>query len=97
MQTNLIEMVEMAQAHQAQIALQEMLIPPNFGRRYTNMFTNAYHDVAESHKVIVIPFFMQDVALNPKLMLADGLHPNADGQPVIAEFMQAQLGKWLFE
>ena len=74
-----------------------MLIPPNFGRRYTNMFTNAYHDIAKSHQVIVIPFFMQEVALNPKLMLADGLHPNADAQPIIAEFMQAQLGKWLFE
>lgn len=97
MQANLIEMVEMAQAHQVKIALQEMLIPPNFGRRYTKMFTNTYHDVAKSHKVVVIPFFMQDVALNPKLMLADGLHPNADAQPIIAEFMDTQLGKWLFE
>lgn len=97
MKTNLTKMVELAQAQGIQISLQEMHIPPNFGRRYTKMFTQAYHDIAASHQVVVIPFFMRDVALNPKLMLSDGLHPNADGQPIIAKFMEQELGKWLFD
>lgn len=97
MKSNVIKMVEMAQAQGIEVALQEMHIPPNFGKRYTNMFTSAYHDIARSHNVIVIPFFMKDVALKPELMLSDGLHPNADGQPIIAEFMKEQLGKWLFD
>ena len=32
-----------------------------------------------------MPFILENVALNPKLMQADGLHPNAQGQPLIAE------------
>ncbi|MCY7295192.1 arylesterase [Alteromonas sp. a30] len=97
MKANLVKMIELGQAHGVQIALQEMQIPPNYGRRYTQMFTQTYHELAEEYQLTVIPFFMQDVALDKSLMQKDGLHPNAKGQPIIAEFMQSQLGTWLAE
>lgn len=95
MKRNLTAMVELAQAANAVTALQEMRIPTNYGRRYTNMFNAAYHAVGESHGISVIPFFLQDVALDASLMQADGLHPNAAAQPIIAAFMQPKLEAWM--
>jgi acyl-CoA thioesterase-1 len=38
-----------------------------------------------------VPFFLDKVALNPSLMQADGLHPNAKGQPQLLENMWPKL------
>lgn len=95
MKANLLAMIQLGQAHNVKIALQEMHIPTNYGRRYTNMFTQSFHQLAEEHELSVIPFFMQDVALNKELMQRDGLHPNAKAQPIIAQFMQTELEAWL--
>jgi acyl-CoA thioesterase-1 len=37
--------------------------------------------VAEAKKVAFVPFLLEDVALSPALMQADGVHPNERGQP----------------
>lgn len=95
MKANLNQMIILAKANNITIALQEMHIPTNYGRRYTDMFTNTYHQLAELHGLTVIPFFLQDVALKKSLMQADGLHPTAEAQPIIAEFMQKQLESWM--
>lgn len=97
MKANLAKMIELGKANDVKIALQEMQIPPNYGRRYTQMFTQTYHELAEEYDLTVIPFFMQDVALDKSLMQKDGLHPNEKGQPIIATFMQSQLTPWLAE
>jgi len=39
---------------------------------------------------------LQDIALNEELMQRDGIHPNADGQPLIADFMYRQLSPFIF-
>ncbi len=95
MRANLVKMIALGKRYHVEIALQEMRIPTNYGKRYTTMFTDSYHQLAEEHGLSVIPFFMQDVALKKDLMQRDGLHPNAKAQPIIAEFMQAQLEPWL--
>ena len=60
-------------------------IPPNYGKRYIDLFYNIYPQLAEELKVPLVPFILEDVALKPEMMQADGLHPNALGQPLIAE------------
>lgn len=42
-----------------------------------------------------MPFLLQDVALNPKLNLEDGKHPNRDGVKVIAKNLTPYLVKQL--
>lgn len=91
MKHNLAEIIRLAQQDGVEVIVQEMRIPTNFGPRYTRMFTGTYAELADEFDTALLPFFLQDVALKPELMQNDGLHPNADAQPIIAESMSAQL------
>ena len=92
MRDNLRQIVKLSQESGATVILQEMQIPTNYGRRYTELFTKAYGTVASERDVTLLPFFLADIALNNELMQSDGIHPNAKAQPMIAKSMQAALG-----
>lgn len=62
-----------------------MLAPRNLGEEYAKAFDPIYKDVASAHDAVLYPFFLEGVALNPDLNLADGMHPNADGVAVMVE------------
>ena len=68
-----------------------MLIPPNYGQAYTDNFERIYKDLSADQQVSLIPFFMEDVALDPALMQPDGIHPNEAGQPFLMEKVWAVL------
>jgi acyl-CoA thioesterase-1 len=58
-----------------------MRIPPNYGPAYTQAFHGLYGELAARHKVPLVPFFLDGIALDDSLMQEDGLHPNARAQP----------------
>ena len=89
--SNLVALVKIPQAADAKVFLQDMQIPTNYGKRYTNMFGESFDRVGEELNVPVIPFFLQNIALDTSLMQRDGIHPNAEAQALIAEFMHRQL------
>lgn len=95
MRANLQAMIELAKDQNVQVILQEMQIPTNYGRRYNQMFTGSYHKLAEQNQLPLIPFFLSEIALNPKLMMPDGIHPNEAAQAQIAKWMQQQLIPYL--
>ncbi|OYY57198.1 MAG: hypothetical protein B7Y53_00005, partial [Halothiobacillus sp. 28-55-5] len=37
------------------------------------------------NSVPLVPFLLDHVATNPKLMQQDGLHPTAQGEPIVLE------------
>ena len=82
---NLVSIIQAAQKTEAKVILLGVRIPPNYGKRYTEMFYSVYPQLATEFKLPFLPFIMEDVALNRDLMQADGLHPNAAAQPLIAE------------
>jgi acyl-CoA thioesterase-1 len=82
-ETNLQKMIEMAQAKNAKVVLIGMLIPPNYGKRYTEGFAANYVSLAQRYNTALIPFLLDKVATKPELMLADRLHPNQQAQPII--------------
>lgn len=88
---NLTSLVTMAKASGADVFIQQMQIPSNYGRRYTELFSNSFTHIAQQQGIRSIPFFLEDIALNPSLMQADGIHPNAAAQPMIADFMFIKL------
>ena len=88
---NLDLLVSVAKESNAVVFLQEMQIPSNYGKRYTQMFTQNFNKVAEAQDVQKIPFFLEEIALNKDLMQNDGIHPNAEAQPLIANFMDRHL------
>ena len=85
MKSNLTEIVKRSQKAGAKVMLLGMKIPPNYGKRYIDLFYNIYPQLATELNLPLVPFILEDVALKPELMQADGLHPNALGQPLIAE------------
>lgn len=88
---NLRSLVEVAKRAGAEVFIQEMQIPTNYGRRYTHLFTESFSEIAEQQDIKKIPFFLEEIALKPSLMQADGIHPNATAQPIIADFMFVKL------
>ena len=80
---NLSAMIESSQAAGTTVLLAEMRIPPNYGMAYTEQFNRTYGLLKEKYDVLLIPFLMEKVALEPSLMQADGIHPNAEAQAVL--------------
>ena len=88
---NLEKMIAMARAADAQILLIGMRMPPNYGPRYTADFSRMYTDLAQRDHVPLLPFLLESVALNPNLMQADGMHPNARAAPLILDLVWQRL------
>jgi acyl-CoA thioesterase-1 len=82
---NLSSMIEQSQSAGAKVILAEMQIPPNYGRTYTQKFNSMYTVLTEQYGVTLLPFLLQDIALQPGLMQADGIHPTAQAQPQILD------------
>lgn len=83
--SNLAKMIELCRDLGAEVVLAGMMMPPNYGDKYTNGFTGLYTDLAEDHDAALIPFFMDGVALEPTKMQRDQIHPNAAGQPILLD------------
>ena len=88
---NLIEICKIASKDNVVIILMQIRIPPNYGRIYTQAFESMYGEVANEMGILLVPFMLKNIALEPNLMLPDGIHPNEEGQPLIVE----EIYKWL--
>ena len=88
---NLERMIALAQARGITVLLVGMRMPPNYGERYTSGFMNMYADLAQAHKLVLVPFLLDRVALDPALMQADGMHPNEAGQPLLLDNVWPKL------
>ena len=82
---NLASMIADIQKQPAKALLAGVLMPPNYGARYASDFAAMYADVAKAANVSLIPFLLDGIALDERYMQADGLHPNAAGQPLVLE------------
>ena len=77
--SNLDKIITTLKAGGAEVLLAGMLAPRNLGEGYTRAFDAIYPELAAKHGLILYPFFLDGVALMPKLNLDDGLHPNGRG------------------
>jgi len=85
MKNNLEKMIQASKQADAQVVLLGMLIPPNYGPKYTNGFKVAFLDLSEKYKTPFVPFFLDGVSGHADLVIEDGLHPNVNAQPKILE------------
>lgn len=91
--TNLDEMITKIQASGAKLLLLGMLAPPNWGEAYQRDFDRIYPDLAKAHGVPLYPFFLDGVAMDPKLNQPDGLHPNQKGVAVLVDHIAPLVAK----
>ncbi|MEM6988405.1 MAG: arylesterase [Pseudomonadota bacterium] len=82
---NLSSMVQLVKESGAEAVLLGMRIPTNYGARYTQRFFDSFKQIADEEDVPLVPFFLEGVATEPSLMQDDGIHPNAEAQPMMLE------------
>lgn len=79
------------------LILAGMQIPPNMGADYTTRFKDMFPQLARENKLILIPFLLENVGGIKDLNQADGIHPTAEGQKILAEnvwmVLQPQLSE----
>ncbi|SHK31697.1 arylesterase [Halomonas caseinilytica] len=85
MRANLAAMIEASQASGAEVALLGIDIPPNYGQAYREAFGDTFAALAKRYDIPLVPFLLDDVALQDGLMQDDGIHPTAAAQPQILD------------
>lgn len=89
---NLTGMIEKSIQAGARVLLTGIQLPPNYGLAYTRRFRDMYAELAAEHDTLLVPFLMEGVALEPGMMMADGIHPSAAAQPRLLDNVWAVLG-----
>lgn len=95
MQANLGQIIEQSKKSGAKVLLIGMKIPPNYGAKYSQSFTQKYYQLSQEYKVPRVPFMLKGMENRPELIQDDGLHPNVQGQPIILENIWPQLKRIL--
>jgi acyl-CoA thioesterase-1 len=85
MRANLEKIVRTSLDSGAAVVLLGIRIPTNYGSRYRSEFEAVFRELAETYDIPWIEFFMERVALQEELMQSDGIHPNAEAQPVLLD------------
>jgi len=88
---SLRQIITAVKAANAQPLLMQIRLPVNYGRRYNETFSAIYPQLAKEFDIPLLPFFMEEVYLKPQWMQDDGIHPNSDAQPFIADWMATRL------
>jgi acyl-CoA thioesterase I len=91
-ESNLREIVRRSQAAGARVLLLGMRIPPNYGP-YADQFAALYPKLAKELNVPLVPFLLDKVGGIRSLNQADGIHPTARGQEVVARNVLPYLEK----
>ncbi|HEX3552849.1 MAG TPA: hypothetical protein VIA62_06435 [Thermoanaerobaculia bacterium] len=72
-------------------------MPPNYGPEYTAQFSAMYPKIASDLNVPLLPFMLAGVGGNRDLNQADGIHPTARGQEIVAKNVLPYLTRLLDE
>jgi acyl-CoA thioesterase-1 len=92
---NLKKIIELSEENGANVAIMQIQVPPNYGKKYTQVFSDIYPTLANEYEIPLLPFFLEQVIIKPEWMMDDGLHPKPIAQPWIAEFIALNLAPYL--
>lgn len=94
---NLTAICERFSAAGVRVALAGMLLPTNYGEPYRSDFAKLFPALATERMLPLMEFLLKDVGGKPELNQADGIHPTAEGQRLIAGNVYAFLKPLLAE
>ena len=92
---NLVSLVSKSKQTDAKVAIMEIHIPPNYGPRYTGMFTDSFTTIADETNSYLMSFFVLKVATDNSLMQNDNIHPNKTAQPILRDVMYKSINDWI--
>lgn len=82
---NLRQMLRILREKDVVVVLAGMKMVWNMGPDYVAEFNRIYPELAEEFDVVFLPFFLEGVAMQSRLNLGDGIHPNSQGYKKITE------------
>ncbi|HEX4808724.1 MAG TPA: arylesterase [Bryobacteraceae bacterium] len=82
---NLDEMIARLKSARLRIVLAGITLPPNYGPEYVQPFTAMFPELAKKYNLPLMPFLLVHVYRGPNLMQPDGIHPNGNGNKIVAE------------
>ena len=91
------DIVERLAARDVPVLLAGMMAARNMGPDYVEAFDAIYPRLAETHDLVLYPFFLDGALQDPALMLPDGIHPNAAGVETMVERMLPTVIRFLEE
>ena len=92
---NLEKIVQKVSEKNIDLILAGMIAPTTHGADYKNKFDIIYKNLSTKYNLKLVPFLLEDVALNPDLNLDDGMHPNEKGVLIISETIKKSVIKIL--
>lgn len=94
---NLDQMIARLKDRSIDVILVGILAPPNMGDAYAASFNPIFPDLAKKHNVPLYPFFLDGAITEPGMMLADGIHPSAQGTTIMVERFMSLITAYLEE
>lgn len=83
--SNLEQIVARLEERNVLVLLAGMQALKNMGGPFQQEFAALYPAVAKKHNLILMPFFLANVAGEPHLNIGDGIHPSAEGYRMITD------------
>ena len=97
-EANLSAMAGAAKAAGARVMIVGMQLPPNYGARYGQEFSQLFAQVAHDSGAALVPFLLAGVADSPqadRLFQPDRIHPTAEAHPRMLANVWAVMKPWL--
>ncbi len=94
---NLSAILQKLKTAHVPVLLCGMMAPRNLGTDYAKQFDPIYARLAKTYHVLLYPFFLSGVALDPRLNQADGIHPNPAGVRIIVSHLLPYVKKLIAE
>jgi acyl-CoA thioesterase I len=86
-QNNLQQIIDKVKARNpnVRVVIAGMQLPNYAADDYVSAFGKLFGELAAKNGATLVPYLLEGVAGDPSLNLADGIHPNAAGQKILAE------------
>jgi acyl-CoA thioesterase I len=86
-QDNLQQIIDKVKARNpnVRVVIAGMQLPNYAADDYVSAFGKMFGELAAKNGAALVPYLLEGVAGDPSLNLADGIHPNAAGQKILAE------------
>ena len=94
---NIDQIVQRLVEQNVVVVLAGMKMVRNLGAAFTGAFDAIYPSVADTHGIVLIPFFLEGVAGRPSLNGPDGIHPNEKGYERISTHVYPYVVKAIKE
>lgn len=82
-EANIEQIIVRLKQEKVTVVLAGMMMVTNLGETYVKAFNGLYPRLAAKHQVILMPFFLEDVAMDDSQNQGDGIHPNRKGYKTI--------------